>query len=370
MTLILNQNLISRTEYAKTLRPLIPDVALKPDTSKIIFLPINALILIFGWGIADKLDQWSWYLLWLYLPMSLIMGNAIIALLFTTHDILHSKTIKTPWLRQVSALISLSMLWMTPSFWKVVHNREHHNKTNSLMDPDRNYLASQPATWGKWIQNKFAPSAEVNRGWLIFGMGFSWNIHNMRNLISALFYSNGSAVHSPAPFSVSFKERRLIIIELLILVAIHGAIIAYLDFHPLKLMLGYFLPIWLGHSGLMFYIYTNHMLCQMTEINDPLINSVSLKVPKFFDLLHFNFSYHTEHHIFPHMNSDYYPLLQSLIQTHYPERMNLIDVKEVWRLMLETPRHYLDAYTFTDWDSQKSIPCPLSSSKRGHPSKT
>jgi hypothetical protein len=143
MTLILNQNLISRTEYAKTLRPLIPDVALKPDTSKIIFLLINVLILIFGWGIADKLDQWSWYLLWLYLPMSLIMGNAIMALFFTTHDILHSKTIKNPWLKQVTALISLSMLWMTPSFWKVVHNREHHNKTNSLMDPDRNYLAKK-----------------------------------------------------------------------------------------------------------------------------------------------------------------------------------------------------------------------------------
>ncbi|ELR99527.1 fatty acid desaturase [Gloeocapsa sp. PCC 73106] len=360
MTLTLEQDLISRAEYAKNLRPLIPTIAFKPNHSKILLLPINALILLLGWGIADQLDQWSWYWLWLYLPIALIMGNAVIALLFITHDTLHSKTIFRPWLRQVTTVLSLSMLWMTPSFWKVVHNREHHNNTNSLMDPDRNYLASQAPTWGKWIQNEFVPSAEVHRGWLILGMGFAWNIHNLRNLISALFFSDGSALHSPVPFTVSSRERRSIIAELLIVVAIHGAIITYLDFHPLKLILGYFLPLWLGHSGVMFYIYTNHMLCQMTEINDPLINSVSLKVPKIFDLLHFNFSYHTEHHIFPHMNSDYYPLLQSLIETHYPGRMNLIEVKEVWRLMLATPRHYQDTETFTDWDGKKFVACPLS----------
>jgi fatty acid desaturase len=37
----------------------------------------------------------------------------------------------------------------------------------------------------------------------------------------------------------------------------------------------------------------------MTEVNDPLINSVSLRVPKILDVLHCNFSDHTEHHIFP-----------------------------------------------------------------------
>lgn len=362
MTFTLSQDLISRAEYAKTLRPLIPDAAFKPDRGKLFFLLINALILVLGWGIADKLDQWSWYWLWLYLPISLIMANAIIVLLFTTHDLLHSKTIKNPLLRQVISLLGLSMLWMPPTFWKAVHNREHHNQTNSLRDPDRNYLASQPTTWGKWIQNQFVPSAEVRRFWLIFGMGFAWGIHNLRNLISAFFYSDGSAKHAPAPFTLNSRERLPIVGELLIFLLIHGAIITYLDFHPLKLILAYFLPIWLGHSGAMFYIYTNHLLCPMTETNDPLINSVSLKVPKLFDLLHFNFSYHTEHHIFPHLNSDYYPIVQSLIQIHYPGRMNLIDVKEVWRLLLTTPRHYQDAQTFTDWDNQKSVACPLTQS--------
>jgi fatty acid desaturase len=110
----------------------------------------------------------------------------------------------------------------------------------------------------------------------------------------------------------------------------------------------------------MFYVYTNHMLCRMTKINDPLANSISIKVPKLFDLLHLNFSYHAEHHIFPGLNSDYYPLVQNLIKTHYPERSHyILGAKEAWCLLLHTPRHYKNETTFTDWTGEASVPCRL-----------
>ncbi|NJN90595.1 MAG: fatty acid desaturase, partial [Leptolyngbyaceae cyanobacterium SL_5_14] len=127
-----------------------------------------------------------------------------------------------------------------------------------------------------------------------------------------------------------------------------------------KLILSYFLPIGIGYAGAMFYIFTNHMLCQMTSINDPLVNSVSLKIPKLFDVLHLDFSYHTEHHIFPGINSDYYPVVQKLLQAHYPERFNLLEAGEVWRLLMQTPRHHQNDTTFTDWSGEKSVLCPLS----------
>jgi fatty acid desaturase len=84
-------------------------------------------------------------------------------------------------------------------------------------------------------------------------------------------------------------------------------------------------------------------------------------MPKIFDLLHLNFAYHTEHHIFPGLNSDYYPMVQELIKIHYPERYNLLDFSEAWRLLMQTPRHYKDETTFTDWSGTKSVPCPLKS---------
>jgi fatty acid desaturase len=247
---------------------------------------------------------------------------------------------------------------MPPTLWKSVHNREHHNKTNSEQDPDRNYLYSQPNNWGKWIQNIFVPSSEVNPFLLTIGMGHAWGVHVFRNLTSVLFFNNKNAQYPVFAFSISEKERWKIVGELITIISLHIAILLSLQFSPVKLLLAYFLPIWIGHAGLMFYIYTNHMLCRMTSVNDTLINSLSIRVPKIFDLLHINFSYHTEHHIFPSMNPNYYPMVQELLLTHYPDRFNLMDADKVWKLMLQTPRHYFNETTFTDWSNSKIVPCP------------
>jgi fatty acid desaturase len=361
MNVMHEERWITQSEYAKQLRPSLPSEAFLSDPNKVWILLINIAILVLGWGIADRLPQWNGYLLWLYLPLTLVMGNSVIVLLFGTHDLLHSRTIRNPSLRRLVSLLGLTMLWTPPTFWKAVHNREHHSKTNSLHDPDRNYLYEQPENWGKWIQNLFVPSAEVNPLWLMVGMSQAWGVHTFRNLTSVLLFNHGQSEYPVASFMVSAKERRAIALEFFIILGIHLSILSYLGLHPVKLLLSYFLPIWIGYSGIMFYIYTNHMLCRMTKINDPLINSISVRVPKLFDLLHFNFSHHTEHHIFPGINSDYYPVVQELLKARYFDRFNLVDAGEAWRLMLQTPRHYKNENTFTDWSGTKSVPCPQSS---------
>jgi fatty acid desaturase len=360
MTTVADKPLITQAEYAKKLRPLLPPEAFLPQPSNLVILLINLAILILGWAIASQLDRWSLYLLWLYLPLAVVMGNSVIVLLFSSHNLMHGNTLGNSRLMRVISLLGLTMLWMPPTLWKAVHNRVHHSKTNSLSDPDRNYLHAQPKTWGKWIQNLFVPSAEVNPIWLTVGMATAWGVHTFRNLTSVLLFNNESVDYVPAAFKVSAKDRRAIAGEFSIILMIHLSILVYLQFDLLKLGLSYFLPIGIGYAGVMFYIYTNHMLSPMTSVNDPLINSVSLRVPKLFDRLHLNFSYHTEHHIFPGLNSDYYPMVQELLETYYPERLNLLDAGEAWRLLRQTPRHYTDENTFTDWSGEKSVSCPLS----------
>lgn len=358
MDIVNQKNLITQAEYAKKLRPFLPAEAFLPDPNKVWILLLNLMILIVGWAIASYLDRWNWYYLWLYLPIAIVMANSIIVLLFSTHDLLHSSAISNPWVRRLVSLLGLTMLWMPPTLWKAVHNREHHNKTNSEQDPDRNYLFSQPNNWGKWIQNAFVPSSEVHPILLAIGMGHAWGVHAFRNLTSVLFFNNRSAQYPVFAFRVTEKERYAILLELLAIISLHLTILASLEFSPVKILLSYLVPIWIGYAGLIFYIYTNHLLCRMTDLNDVLVNSLSIRVPKIFDVLHINFSYHTEHHIFPGMNPDYYPMVQELLLAHYPERFNLLDANKAWKLMLQTPRHYLDETTFTDWQGTKLVPCP------------
>ena len=61
---------MTQAEYAKKLRPLLPTEAFLPDINKLWILLINLAIMILGWGIANHLDDWNWYFLWLYLGLA------------------------------------------------------------------------------------------------------------------------------------------------------------------------------------------------------------------------------------------------------------------------------------------------------------
>lgn len=225
---------LHQTDYVAALRPLLPTQAFLHDRGKIWILLINLAILILGWTMARQLDQWNWQWLWLYLPFALVMGNSVIVMLFSTHDLMHSSTIRHPRIKKLVSLTGLTLLWMPPTLWKALHNREHHRNTNSLQDPDRSYLYSQPLSWGKWIQNLFVPSSEVNPILLTIGMTQAWGIYAFRNLSSVLLFVDGSALHPPAAFKVSAKERKNITYELLAIAGLHLAIVSYIGLKPLR----------------------------------------------------------------------------------------------------------------------------------------
>lgn len=331
--------LIRQADYVKTLKAFLPKAAFQPNLDRVIILLINLAILMLGWGIASDLDRWAWYALWLYLPLTLIMANSVIVLLFSIHDVMHSSLVKNRYLLHLLSLLALTPMWMPPTLWRILHNQIHHSHTNSLKDPDRKYLSAQPTTWGKWIQNFIAPSAKVNRVLMVIGMMFAWGIHGFRNLTSILLFNSDQVNYVPASFAVKPRERGMIAVETVIMLSFHFCVLHYLEFDPLKLLLSYFLPIGLGYAGIIFYVYTNHMLCPLTEVNDPLVNSTSIRVPAVLNILHFNFSYHAEHHIFPGLNSSYYPMLQELIKVHYPDQTGyILGMQEAWRGLLTRPQ--------------------------------
>lgn len=350
---------------ARSLRPLLPAAAFRTDPTRLGLVLINLAILVLGWTMARSLNHWPLLALPLFLPFTLVMGNAVIVLLFATHDLLHGRTLGSGAAGRIVTLLALALLWMPPTLWRAVHNREHHGYTNSLRDPDRSYLEGQPASWGKWIQHRFTPSDELGAIGLILGLASAWGVHNLRTLASVLLVPDGNAAFPPAAFQVAARDRWRIAWELLAIVGLHAAVITWLGLDARCLLLGYFLPIWLGYAGAMAYIFTNHLLAPLDETNDPLRNSLSLRVPGWLDLLHLNFSHHTEHHLFPGLNSSYYPEVRRLLQEHHGARFQLLPAREAWRLLLTTPRHYRSADTVCSANGRRAMTLPRLS--RGWP---
>jgi fatty acid desaturase len=95
------------------------------------------------------------------------------------------------------------------------------------------------------------------------------------------------------------------------------------------------------------------------EDNDPLANSVSLLLPAGFDILHLNFSHHVEHHIFPGMNTNFYPMLRHILLERYPDRYQSLSGAEAWHRLLTTPRYYRDHRTIVSWSGERSLSLPL-----------
>ncbi|MEO1126085.1 MAG: fatty acid desaturase [Cyanobacteria bacterium J06639_16] len=267
--------LIPQRVYAKQLRSQLPPTAFNPDPSKLILLLINLLILLLGWGIGAQLNHWPKQWLWLYVPFAVVMANSVIVMAFASHDLMHGSVIRNYKLAYKISLVSQAILWMPPTLWKIIHNQIHHNKTNTPEDPDRNYQYQQPDTIGKRVQNLFFPSSEVSLVWLILGMMIQWSVYAFRNILLALVENSSRQNYAPATFTVSNRERWKIVQEFALMLGMHFGVLAWLSFDPLKLALAYVLPIVLGHAGMMFYIYTNHLVSPMTDVNDPLVNSVS-----------------------------------------------------------------------------------------------
>jgi len=344
---------------ARELRPLRPAEAFEPDRTLLPLSAINGAILLLGWLMADRLDQWPPLWLPLWLPFALIMGNSVFVLGLSMHDLLHGSVVRGPEPRRLVALLGFSMSWMTPTLWQAVHNREHHQHTNGLTDPDRAYLEAQPRNWGKRLFHLIAPSLEVSPLGLALGMTSAWPLHHFRTTCSVLLFNTGATRFGPAPLRVSGRERRRIALELLAVIGLHAAVVIWLDAQPLKLLLGYFLPLWCAYAMAMAYIYTNHMLSPLREDNDPLLTSVSLKLPAFLDCLHGNFSHHSEHHVFPGLNGRYLPQVRQLLLQHHLDRYRLLTGTQAWRLLLSSPRLYRDAGNLTDWNGTRSMVVPM-----------
>ena len=347
------------SSFARELRPLLPAEAFEPDRTLLPLSAINGAILLLGWLMADRLDQWPPLWLPLWLPFALIMGNSVFVLGLSMHDLLHGSAVRGPQRRRLVALLGFSMSWMTPTLWQAVHNREHHQHTNGLRDPDRAYLEAQPRNWGKRLFQLIAPSLEVSPLGLALGMSSAWALHHFRTTCSVLLFNTGDTRFGPAPLRVSGRERRRIALELLAVIGLHAAVVIWLDAQPLKLLLGYFLPLWCAYAMAMAYIYTNHMLSPLREDNDPLLTSVSLKLPAILDCLHGNFSHHSEHHVFPGINGRFLPLVRQLLLQHHLDRYRLLSGTQAWRLLLSTPRLYRDAGTLTDWNGTRSMAVPM-----------
>jgi hypothetical protein len=88
----------------------------------------------------------------------------------------------------------------------------------------------------------------------------------------------------------------------------------------------------------MSYIATNHLLLPLNTVSNPLDDSMSVTTHPMLDRVHFNFSYHVEHHLFPTMSPKFAPLVRAKLQQFVPGRLLAPGHLAARQMVFHTPR--------------------------------
>ncbi len=320
--------LMSAQDYASVLKKELPSYVFQPVPSRLIILLLHSLVVFFCIYISVTSD-----ILIIKILLSIIAGNSLGVMGFLGHEILHGSVIRNRKWQSIIGGACIVQFGLLPSIWKAWHNKEHHKNTqNAVYDPDcfGHIMLYRNSSLLRFIE-KYLPGSGYIRSFFFLFYWFSF--HTML----VIFY-----------YSKNFLKAKSILAGKAYFILIHITFItATIYFGGLNyLFFAYIIPLSISNLIMMSFISTNHFLSPLTSTkNDPLINSLTVRSPKWIEKLHLNFGYHVEHHIFPGVNPVYAPMVNKSIKKAWPERFKeMSHIKALYQLY-KTPRFY------SKWDT-------------------
>jgi fatty acid desaturase len=118
----------------------------------------------------------------------------------------------------------------------------------------------------------------------------------------------------------------------------------------------YLLPLVFANSLVMMFIMTNHNLSPLTAINDPLVNSLSVTLPRPLEFLTLDFGYHVEHHLFPTLSGRHGRTIRAKLREKFPDRYQSMPLTSALYQLYITARVYKDDVTLIDPPSGNTFP--------------
>ena len=321
-----SKEFIPLAEYVRRLKPLLPEEAFDACPSKLLVPFIHFLLLTGAYFVIRLNDHWSVWLL-----CSFLIGHCLACIGFFAHELSHNAICKRPRIRYALEIVCWGLNLVSPTIWRRVHNQTHHLYTNNFGDPDRQFLTSEASQVRLWYSRIFYPNRKSSK-WN-FGVRFHFVAYIVRNTIAAYYPNRTKPTLVPAKPDYTRADRIIVSLELITILVLQFAIFKVVNFSFSRFIFASLIPVLITSTIVMSYIFTNHFLNPLSKTTDALASTTSIIVHPIFDWLHLNFSYHTEHHIFPAMNSDFYPILSNLLKDLYGDSYHRMHFADAWNCL-------------------------------------
>jgi fatty acid desaturase len=307
-------------------------------------LAIPIVGLIIAGSLAIVLIPMPWYLA---LLCSLAIGHLYGSLTFLGHDVSHGAAVRPGFWHELIVYLSFGIYCVSPHLWREWHHKAHHGQTNvEGRDPD-NFGTLQ----------SFDSNVALNRLLIKFAPGSGhWLSLSYLFLFFTLQGQGVLWVFSRTMPDFSRLRRRRAVLDTLMWACFWVSVCVLTGWRGTLFVV--VIPMMVSNFIVMSYIVTTHMLCPMVQSRDTLRTSMSVTTNKVFDLLHFHFSHHLEHHLFPAMCSLYYPRVRQSLRRHFADQYM---APPHWRAILalfRTPRLYEGESTLADPFSNRRVHLP------------
>ena len=292
-----------------------------------------------AWAIA------SGWLPWFLWPVaSLAIGFCLAGVTFLGHETLHGGVVRGRWAIRIVGWFGFLPFTVSPQLWMAWHNRVHHNHCGKPgVDPDMYPTLEEYQTQrsARIMADYFGIGRERLMGFLSLLFGFTGQSTQM------LFTARRRGFLTP-------KLHRRAIFETLLGIAFWGVVAWLVGIVPFLFV--YLLPLVVANSIVMMFIMTNHNLSPLTPINDPLVNSLSVTLPRPLAWLTLGFGFHVEHHLFPTISTRHGPAVRDAVRARYPGRYQSMPLVRALRQLYRTARVYRDHRTLIDPPSGRTWP--------------
>ncbi len=318
-----NLELMSIKDYASVLKKELPSYVFKTNPSRLFALLLHSLVVFFSVYISVTSDT-----LIIKILLSMIAGHSLGVIGFIGHEALHGTIIRDRKWQMIIGGYCLLPLALHPKVWKVWHNSQHHKHTQDpIYDPDcfGHIMLFRNSAVLQFIE-KYLPGSKYFRS--VFFL-FYWYLFHTAIVV---FYYSKNFLDSKARLTGQIYYISVLVIW------ISSAIFTGGLNH---FIFAFLIPIMISNLLMMSYISTQHFLSPLTPSkNDPLINSLTVRSPRWIEELHTNTGYHAEHHIFPSVNPKYAPVINVAIKQLWPNKLKEMNHLKALRQLYKTPRFY------------------------------
>lgn len=336
--------------YARALRPSLSPEIFVPARSRLLWLPVHAaLITAMAWALATgRVPAPLWPL------VSLAIGCCLGGVTFLGHEALHGAVVHGKIAIRIVGWFGFLPFCVSPQLWQGWHNRIHHNNTGKAgVDPDMyptlHEYQTQPSA--RIMADHFGVGRRRLMGFLSVFMGFTGQSIQM-------------LVKAQERGVLNARLHRRAVAESLLGVAFWATVAVLVG--PLAFVFVYLLPLIVANAIVMAFIVTNHNLSPLTPVNDPLVNSLSVTLPRVLEFLTLDFGFHTEHHVLPMVSTRHGRVLRRELQQRWPDRYQSMPLTTAIRQLYRTARVYQDDTTLLDPPSGKTWPTLGARTYEGH----